>query len=118
MNTLPIFSASAPVLGVIGKGNAKVSPFTLAIAVGLTKESEGSSLVTVDISLKDVDGYQNTPVKATIYASKVLFDYNGNKHHLSGMFGDIFIPGDPGYSPPCDPRTGYCPENIPLDHEH
>ncbi|NJE03079.1 hypothetical protein [Thermococcus sp. MV11] len=116
VSTLPLFSASAPVLGVIGKGDVKVSPFTLAVAIGLTKETSVSSLVNVDVGLKYE--HRNDTVKVSIYASKVLFDYRGNKYPLTGMFGDIFIPGNSGYNPPCDPRTGYCPENISPDHEH
>lgn len=116
VNTLPLFSASAPVLGVIGRGNAKIAPFTLAIGVGLTKETRISSLVSVSMALKEK--YKDTKVRITIYSSKVAFEYNGNKYPLTGMFGDIFIPGDPGYSPPCDPRTGYCPDNINSGHDH
>ncbi len=117
VDTLPLFSASAPVLGIIGSGNTKVAPFTLAIGVGLTKETRTSSLVSVSLALKET--YRDSNVRLTIYSSKVRLEYKGRKYPLTGMFGDIFIPGSSGYNPPCDPHTGYCPtenpEN-PTDH--
>ncbi|ASJ12381.1 hypothetical protein A3L14_05505 [Thermococcus thioreducens] len=117
VDTLPLFSASAPVLGIIGSGNTKVAPFTLAIGVGLTKETRTSSLVSVSLALKET--YKDTNVRLTIYSSKVRLEYKGRKYPLTGMFGDIFIPGSLGYNPPCDPHKRYCPmenpEN-PTDH--
>jgi len=116
VNTLPLFSASAPVLGVIGGGNTKIAPFTLAIGVGLTKETRISSLVSVSMALKEK--YKDTNVRVTIYSSKVAFEYKGDKYPLTGMFGDIFIPGKPEPGPPCDPHTGYCPNNINSGNDH
>lgn len=113
VDTLPLFSASAPVLDVIGSGNTKVTPFTLAIGMGLTKETRTSSLVSVSLALKET--YKDTNVRLTIYSSKVRLEYKGNRYPLTGMFGDIFIPGGSGYTPPCDPHTGYCPTMNPGD---
>ncbi|WP_297438165.1 hypothetical protein [Thermococcus sp.] len=113
VNTLPLFSASAPVLGIIGSENTKVTPFTLAIGMGLTKETRTSSLVSISLALKEM--YKDTNVRLAIYSSKVRLEYKGNKYPLTGMFGDVFIPGDSGYSPPCDPHTGYCPTVTPSD---
>ncbi|WP_297510357.1 hypothetical protein [Thermococcus sp.] len=111
VDTLPLFSASAPVLGVIGSGNTKVTPFTLAIGVGLTKETRTSSLVSLSLALKET--YKDTNVRLTIYSSKVRLEYKGRKYPLTGMFGDIFIPGSSGYNPPCDPHNRYCPTENP-----
>ncbi|NJE61189.1 hypothetical protein [Thermococcus sp. 21S7] len=106
-NTISLFSASMAALATLGTGQWEFAPFVVAIGVGLTENKYGHSIVIIDVNLKD----ESYSVTGKFYTSKVKFYYKGKRYHLSGIYGDIFIPGDGGGNPPCDPRTGICPDS-------
>ena len=105
-NTIPLFSASAAVLGTLDYNNLEIAPFIMAMGVGFNTDSTEFSLIHLNLQLKEE--YKNQYVDGTFYSSKVKFQYNGKEYSLAGMYGDIYIPSS-GSLPPCDPRTGICP---------
>lgn len=105
-DTIPLFTASAAVLGTLDYNNLEIFPFIMAVGLGFNTKSTEFSLIHVDLQLKEE--YRDQYVNGVFYSSKVKFDYNGHDYNLAGMYGDIYIPGD-GSFPPCNPRTGICP---------
>lgn len=102
-DTIPLFTASAAVLGTLDYNNLEIFPFIMAVGLGFNTKSTEFSLIHVDLQLKEE--YRDQYVNGVFYSSKVKFDYNGHDYNLAGMYGDIYIPGD-GSFPPCNPRTG------------
>ncbi|HIP89143.1 MAG TPA: hypothetical protein EYH24_04210 [Thermococcus paralvinellae] len=110
-NTIPLFSASAAVLGTLDYNNIEIAPFIMAIGVGFNTDRTRFSLIHLNLQLKEE--YKNQYVDGTFYSSKVKFQYKDNKYSLAGMYGDIYIHSS-GSHPPCDPRTGICPTSDNL----
>ncbi|WP_240911623.1 hypothetical protein [Thermococcus sp. LS1] len=110
-NTIPLFSASAAVLGTLDYNNLEIAPFIMAMGVGFNTDSTEFSLIHLNLQLKEE--YKNQYVDGTFYSSKVKFQYKDNKYSLAGMYGDIYIHSS-GSLPPCDPRTGICPTSDDL----
>lgn len=104
--TLPLFAASAAVLGTLSYSNLELAPFVMAVGVGFNTDSVQYSLLHVAFLLKEE--YQDGLVAGKVYSSKIKFHYNGNEYKLAGMYGDVYV-STGGNLPPCEKRTGICP---------